>query len=326
MQVKSMIWKGDHLLLLDQRQLPHQETWLKLSTWEDCTEAIKTMAVRGAPAIAICGSYGLALAAQAGDDIHEVAQRLLATRPTAVNLQTELKRLLALSDHSAPAIEAEAVQIEAEDREICQCIGQNGLSLLPARPRILTICNTGALATGGDGTALAIIRAASHSGFQPFAYSCETRPRLQGLRLTAWELLQEEIPFASIADSAAAILMQSGKVDIVLVGADRIATNGDTANKIGTLSLAILAHHFKIPFVVAAPSTTFDPATRSGHEIEIEERAGEEITHIEGVRIAPDGTPTFNPAFDVTPAALITSFVTETGVVSGPYDFSKGAK
>lgn len=326
MHVKPMVWEKNHLRLLDQRDLPHRETWLELHTWQECADAIRSMAVRGAPAIGLCGSYALALAALAGDDIPLVASSLLATRPTAVNLQICLNRILALSGHTFEAIEAEAKRLEAEDRELCHRIGQNGLLIIPESARILTICNTGAIATAGDGTALAIIRAAHRTGKNPFVYSCETRPRLQGLRLTTWELLQEGIPFAAIADSAAASLMQEAKVDLVLAGADRIVANGDTANKIGTLSLAILARHFRIPFYIAAPTTTFDPTTLTGREIEIEERSEDELTSINGVRIAPTGTPVYNPAFDVTPASLISGFVTESGLISPPYNFGVTVK
>jgi methylthioribose-1-phosphate isomerase len=211
--------------------------------------------------------------------------------------------------------------IELEDLQMNLAIGEHGMTLIPAGSRILTICNTGALATGGHGTALGVIRSLHYEGHGVFVYSCETRPRQQGLRLTAYELLKEGIPFQSLADGAAAALMSAGKVDCVIVGADRIAANGDTANKIGTLSLAIAAQHFGVPFYVAAPSTTLDPTIRSGNEIPIEERRPEELTEIEGVRVAPEGCPVWNPAFDVTPGTLIAAIITEDGVHRPPYAF-----
>ena len=317
-----MRWKGDVLELLDQRLLPATEVWLTLSSWEEVAEAIRNMAVRGAPAIGIAAGYGLALAARKGIDLEVAAKGLIATRPTAVNLRWACERILALSSSDPLIVEREAQKIESEDLAMNQAIGKNGSNLIPKNAGILTICNTGGLATAGHGTALGIIRTAHAEGKQIHVYSCETRPRQQGLRLTAWELMKEGIPFESLADGAAAALMATGKVACVIVGADRIATNGDTANKIGTLALAVLARHFEIPFYVAAPSSTLDPTLPNGDEITIEERSAEELTHIEGVRIGPEGCPVWNPAFDVTPGNLITAIVTEKGIHKPPYDFS----
>lgn len=326
MNVRSMVWKGDALLLLDQRQLPHQTSWLTIRTWQGAEEAIRTMAVRGAPAIGICAAYGLALAALTGDSVEAAAEALNASRPTAVNLRLAVERILALPDRSFDSVAAEAQRIEREDADLCEAIAEHGQELVPQGANIMTICNTGAIATGGDGTALAIIRKAHRLGKEIHVWSCETRPRLQGLRLTAWELLQEGIPFHSIADSAAASLMAARKVDLIVAGADRIAANGDTANKIGTLMLAVIAKHFQIPFCVAAPSTSCDPSIASGAQIPIEERSADELTAIEGIAIAPEGTPVFNPAFDVTPAELITAHVMENGVFRPPYRFGEGSR
>jgi methylthioribose-1-phosphate isomerase len=321
-----MRWKGDALELLDQRLLPGKEVWLILGTWEQVAEAIRDMAVRGAPAIGIAAAYGLALAARKGADLRASANDLIATRPTAVNLRWACERILSLQTNDPNAIEQEAKEIEAEDLEMNLAIGKNGATLIPNGAGVLTICNTGGLATAGHGTALGMIRSAHAEKKDIHVYSCETRPRQQGLRLTAWELMREGIPFQSIADSAAAPLMAGGKIDCVVVGADLIARNGDTANKIGTLSLAVLAKHFEIPFYVAAPSSTLDPQIETGIEITIEERNAEELTHIEGISIGPEDCPVWNPGFDVTPGELITAIVTEQGIHKPPYDFRKSAE
>jgi methylthioribose-1-phosphate isomerase len=312
--------------MLDQRLLPLQETWLELTTWQHVAEAIKDMAVRGAPAIGIAAAYGMALAARSGDDLNLAKDGLAASRPTAVNLFWALDRIGRLTDPTPETVLAEAKSIELEDLQCNLGIGHNGNQLLSDHPRILTICNTGSIATAGHGTALGIVRTAHYEGKDVFVYSCETRPRLQGLRLTAWELAKEGIPFQSIADSAAASLMRAGKVDCVIVGADRIAANGDTANKIGTYSLAVLAKHHGIPFYVAAPTSTLDPSIPTGELIPIEERSAEEITHIEGVQIAPDDCAVYNPAFDVTPGELITAIITDDAVFKPPYSFAKQAQ
>lgn len=321
MSVRAMEWKGGALMLLDQRLLPGRVEWLRLGTWEEVRDAIRDMAVRGAPAIGVAAGYGMALAVASGADFELARAGLAASRPTAVNLFWALDRVAGLADRSFEAVLAEAQAIEREDLEMNLLIGQNGSSLVPEGARVLTICNTGSLATAGHGTALGIIRSAHAQGKVATVYSCETRPRQQGLRLTAWELMQDRIPFYSIADSAAASLMRSRRVDFVVAGADRIARNGDTANKIGTYMLAVCAKHHGIPFVVAAPSSTLDVSLKDGSEIPIEERDASELTEIEGVSVAPAGCPVFNPAFDVTPGELVSAIVTEKGVFRGPYSF-----
>ncbi|MCC7434050.1 MAG: S-methyl-5-thioribose-1-phosphate isomerase [Methanoregulaceae archaeon] len=319
--VRCLEWADDRLRLLDQRVLPHQETWLEYQTWPEVAEAIRDMVVRGAPAIGVAAAYGMALAAKAGEDRSVAHAGLAASRPTAVNLFWALDRISALPDWSFEAVLREARMIELEDLQMNLAIGNHGMRLIPNPARILTICNTGALATAGHGTALGVIRSCVAEGQDVFVYSCETRPRQQGLRLTAYELMAEDIPFASIADGAAASLMRAGKIDCVIAGADRIAANGDTANKIGTYMLAVAAHHHSIPFYIAAPSSTLDPSLTDGGQIPIEEREASELTHIEGVGVAPVGCPVFNPAFDVTPGELITAIITEEGVFRPPYSF-----
>lgn len=307
--------------MLDQRLLPAQEVWLDLNTWEKVRDAIRDMAVRGAPAIGISAAYGMALAAKENANREDATKGLAASRPTAVNLFWALDRINRIPEWDFERILKEAKMIELEDLQCNLGIGHNGNNLLADKVNILTICNTGSIATAGHGTALGIVRTAFYEGKDIFVYTCETRPRLQGLRLTAWELLKEGMPFQSIADSAAASLMKAGKVDCVIAGADRIAANGDSANKIGTYSLAVLAKHHGIPFYIAAPSSTLDPSIPSGDLIPIEERSSEEVTHIEGNAIAPDGCTVFNPAFDVTPGELITAIITEEGVFQAPYRF-----
>jgi methylthioribose-1-phosphate isomerase len=246
----------------------------------------------------------MALAARNNADWNEAHQTLAASRPTAVNLFWALDRLNTLTDKSPESVLAEAQKIEAEDLAMNMKIGEHGATLVPQNATILTICNTGSLATAGHGTALGIIRTAHQQGKVKHVYTCETRPRQQGLRLTAYELLHDQIPFQSIADSAAASLMRANKIDFVVAGADRITANGDTANKIGTYMLAVLAHHHNIPFVIAAPSSTLDPT---------------QLTHAENLQIAPNNCPVYNPAFDVTPGELITAIVTESGILKSPY-------
>lgn len=322
MGLTPMRWDGDALFMLDQRGLPHAESWMRLTTWEEVELAIRDMAVRGAPAIGIAAGYGMALAALSGAP-RDVAHRgLAASRPTAVNLFWALDRMSKVTDWEFDAILAEAKEIEQEDLECNQAIGRNGAEFVGPGAHILTICNTGSVATAGHGTALGIIRTAHEEGKNILVSTCETRPRLQGLKLTAWELMKDGIPFRSIADSAAATVMRDQGVDLVVVGADRIAANGDTANKIGTYMLAVVSKHHGIPFVVAAPSSTLDPQLPTGAGIPIEERSPTEVTEIEGVQIAPEGCPVFNPAFDVTPGDLITAIVTETGVFRPPFAFS----
>ncbi len=322
MSFSALRWADDGaLLLLDQRNLPQSEDWLRLTTWQSVAEAIRDMAVRGAPAIGIAAAYGMALAAKSGEDLSLAKTGLAASRPTAVNLFWALDRIAALPDLSYEAVLREARTIELEDVQMNLGIGEHGMALFQPGARILTVCNTGALATGGHGTALGVIRSLHYENIPVFVYSCETRPRQQGLKLTAFELLKEGIPFQSIPDSAAAALMQQGKVDGVIVGADRIAANGDTANKIGTYMLAVLAKHHGVPFYVAAPTSTLDRSLADGSGIPIEERDSTELTHINGIAVAPEGCPVWNPAFDVTPGDLVTAIITEDGVFRPPYAF-----
>lgn len=315
-------WTDGGLEMLDQRILPTRVEWVRYTSAEGVAEGIREMVVRGAPAIGIAAAYGMAIAARNGADLAEADAALRASRPTAVNLFWALDRIQALGTDNADHILATAKAIEQDDLEMNLAIGKHGAALIPSGANVMTICNTGALATAGHGTALGVIRSAHAEGKGIHVWSCETRPRQQGLRLTAFELVHDKIPFHSISDGMAASLMRAGKVDFVIAGADRIAANGDTANKIGTYMLAVLAKHHGIPFAIAAPSSTFDPSLENGDLIPIEERSGTEITHIEGVQVAPDGCPVFNPGFDVTPGDLISYIITEKGVFSPPYSFS----
>lgn len=300
---------GDALWLLDQRELPAVETWRPCRDSGAVADAIAAMVVRGAPAIAIAAAYGLALAVARGEDRAEARGRLLASRPTAVNLRWALERLDAVADAD---LRAAAIALHAEDVAINQALGREGAALLPDRARVWHHCNTGALACGGWGTALGIIRSA-HADRGVSVWVGETRPWLQGARLTAWECLQEGIPCTLVVDSAAATVMASGRVDAVLVGCDRVAANGDVANKIGTLTLAVLAKRYAVPFYVAMPMSSLDPSCPSGSAIPIEERPADEVRGARGVRWAAD-VPVYNPSFDVTPAELVTAWVTERGL------------
>ena len=272
-------------------------------------DAIRTLVVRGAPAIGATGALGVALAFVQGEDVDAAARRLIATRPTAVNLAWGVSRAAASTDPVA-----EALRIAEDDVERNRAIGAHGASLIDNRARVMTHCNAGSLACVGYGTAVGVIRAAHEGGRHPSVWVPETRPVLQGARLTAWELDRLGIPHRLVADSAAASLMAAGEVDCVIVGADRVAANGDVVNKIGTYALAVLAHHHEVPFYVAAPLSTFDPASPDGASVPIEQRPPEEVTEIAGVPIAPKGTEVDNRAFDVTPAALVTNYVTEEGI------------
>lgn len=313
MEVKPFYWKGDHLLLLDQRKLPSQEVWLRLETYEEVAKAIKEMAVRGAPAIGCTAAYGFVLGVKKGENPQKVYETLKNTRPTAYNLFWALDRMVkALKE--GKDIEEEAKAIEREDYEANKRIGEFGKELIPQKARILTHCNTGALATAGWGTALGVIRSAHYSGKEIFVWVDETRPYLQGARLTAWELLKENIPHKVITDSTAGFLMKKGAVDLVIVGADRITARGDVANKIGTYTLAVLCKEHNIPFYVAAPTSTIDPTIEKGEDIPIEERSEEEVKTCGGCLIAPKDSSALHLAFDVTPAQLITAIITERGV------------
>jgi methylthioribose-1-phosphate isomerase len=305
-KVQALRWKGDALELLDQRLLPDRIAYVTCRNATEVAAAIRDMVVRGAPAIGCAAAFGIAL--EPKESSYEI---LASSRPTAINLSWALERMRRATDKKA---EAEA--IFAEDVAVNRAIGAHGAKLIPQGARILTYCNTGALATAGHGTALGVIRSARDKGVSVIA--CETRPYLQGARLTAWECLQEGIPCTLITDNMAGHLMSRGEVDLVIVGADRIAANGDTANKIGTYTLAVLAQRHKLPFYVAAPLSSFDRKIADGSMIPIEERPAEEVTGYRGLRWAPDGIAVRNPAFDVTPADLVSGLITEKGVVLGP--------
>jgi methylthioribose-1-phosphate isomerase len=299
--------ESDAVILLDQRRLPDEELELRCESAAEVAEAIRTLAIRGAPAIGVAAAYGLALAATRGEDLDAAYDTLAASRPTAVNLRWALDQM---RDDPTPE---RARALHDEEVECCRRLGVNAVDLVPARARVLTHCNTGGLATGGYGSALGAVRAAWDAGRVDHVWVDETRPLLQGARLTAWELDALGIPFDVIVDAAAASLMASGVVDVVFTGADRIAANGDVANKVGTYGLALAAQHHDIPFVVVAPTSTLDPAAASGSDIPIEEREPTEVS----ARF-----PARNPAFDVTPASLVSAIVTEVGVHRAPYESS----
>ncbi|HEX2473646.1 MAG TPA: S-methyl-5-thioribose-1-phosphate isomerase [Lacipirellulaceae bacterium] len=334
-------WQGDvdgHLVLLDQTRLPGETVYLDCRSVADVWRAIQRLSVRGAPAIGVAAAYGVCLGVNEGRDINEVCDYLATSRPTAVNLFWALDRMRSAASRGVPApgdsserpkrrgggppdflaevLLNEARAIHEEDRQQCAAMGRHGADLLadlPAGAGILTHCNTGALATGGDGTALSVIFELARRGKWPHVWVDETRPLLQGARLTMWELQQRGIDSTLICDSAAAQVMREGRVQAVITGADRIAANGDTANKIGTFSVSTLARVFGIPFYVAAPATTFDLSIATGADIPIEQRAAEEITNGFGAQTAPAGASVYNPAFDVTPAELISAIITDRG-------------
>lgn len=316
--VEAIRWQGNYLSLLDQRILPHEQLWRDYHSAAEVAEAIKEMVVRGAPAIGITAAYGYALDALAQRDLNAAFKVLAASRPTAVNLFWALERMQAQQNASAQDLLQEAIKIHQEDLAANQAMGILGTALLPEQARLYTHCNTGALATGGHGTALGVIRTAFAQGKVQHVYAGETRPWLQGSRLTAWELQQERIPATLVGDSAAAQLFKREKIDWVIVGADRIAANGDTANKIGTYSLAVLAKYHGVKVMVVAPSTSFDLTLSSGQQIEIEQRPTYEVTEFKGQPVAPLGFNALNPSFDVTPAELIDAIVTEQGVILKP--------
>ena len=319
-RIRAVQWQGGHLRLLDQRLLPREERWVDCADANQITQAIRDLAVRGAPAIGIAAAWGVALAAKLGEPLDEVLATLRAARPTAVNLMWALdrmkKRIAAGADADALVREAQAIQ--DEDLAANRKMGELGAALIRAHSGVLTHCNTGSLATAGFGTALGVIRAGVAMGRIDHVYAGETRPWQQGARLTMWELVRDGIPAQLIADSAAAHLMKSGAVQWVIVGADRIAANGDTANKIGTYQLAITAKYHGVKFMVAAPSSTVDMATGTGEEIEIELRDPAELLSTGGQRTVVEGAQAWNPVFDVTPAELIDAIVTERGVIERP--------
>jgi methylthioribose-1-phosphate isomerase len=335
----SICWDKDVVLLLDQRLLPREETYLELRDYREVIEAIRTLAIRGAPALGVAAAMGAALGALALDTedsaqfqrrFQEICQDIAQARPTAVNLFWALERMQRLAQAHAgdkvPALKerlvAEAQSILKEDDTLNRRLAQAGQVLVHAGAEVLTHCNTGALATGGYGTALGVMRAAWEAGKRFSVWVDETRPLLQGARLTTWELGKIGIPYTLIPDGAAAALMQKGRVNLVIVGADRIAANGDTANKIGTYGLAVLAHFHGVPFYVAAPLSTFDFAIPDGNHIPVEERAPEEVTHFCGQPVAPPGAAALNLAFDITPNELISGIITERGVAQPPYSSS----
>ncbi|MFC4355736.1 S-methyl-5-thioribose-1-phosphate isomerase [Chryseomicrobium palamuruense] len=331
----SIQWINGQLIILNQQKLPHETEYITLNTIEDAFDAIITLKVRGAPAIGITAAFGLALAAQRHETetlevFHHYVKKdaiyLGSSRPTAVNLVWALSRLQQ-SINSAKTVEdakaqilAEAIRIHEEDEQACRNIGGYALDLLEGRTKVLTICNAGSIATAKYGTALAPFHLGKELGREFEVYACETRPVFQGARLTVWELQQAGVDVTLITDSMAAHTISAKGIEAIIVGADRIAANGDTANKIGTLNLAILAAAYNIPFYVAAPVSTFDLQIPNGKNIPIEERSAEEITYVAGQPIAPKNTKVFNPAFDVTPAHYITAIITEKGIIHPDYE------
>jgi methylthioribose-1-phosphate isomerase len=336
--ISPVRWEDGRLVLLDQTRLPVEEVERVYTAWPEVAEAIRALVVRGAPAIGVTAAFGMVLAARGSTardsramlaDLEEAGKGLAATRPTAVNLFWALDRMrrVAEAERDLPVAElrdrlvSEAQAILAEDVAANRAMGAHGAALVPEGGRLLTHCNAGALATAGYGTAVGVIRAAHERGRLALVWVDETRPVMQGSRLTAWELVKEGIPHRLISDVAAGFVMKRGLVDLVVTGADRIAANGDTANKIGTYSLAVLARHHGIPFYAAAPYSTIDPTISSGADIVIEERDAAEVRGVAGRLTAPAASPVYNPAFDVTPAELVTAIITERGVVRPPYRF-----
>ena len=332
--MKAIEWVDGKVVLIDQTRLPGARVSLELDDYREVVQAIQEMRIRGAPALGVAGAYAMALAARqleaSGFErflsrLREAAQQIAGARPTAVNLSWAVQRMLRVAEGEvsvetlAKILLDEAIQIQREDEEANVRIGQLGAELIPSGSAVLTHCNTGALATGGYGTALGVIRTAWHQDKVTKVFAGETRPFLQGARLTTWELAQEGIPVTLILDSAAGHLMSQGEVSCIIVGADRIAANGDVANKIGTYTLAVLAKTHGLPFYVAAPTSTIDLGLSSGRAIPIEERPALEVTRLGGVQIAPEGVEVRNPAFDITPHEYVTAIITERGVAREPY-------
>jgi len=335
--MKSIIWENSILKLLDQTKLPLSIEHVDCKTHEEVACCIKNMVVRGAPAIGVAAAYGMVLAAKSFleeskndfmDNLYNAGELLKSTRPTAVNLFWAVDKMyrIAKDNETIPnkeivlILEKTATDIHEEDIILNKSIGAYGVTVVPKGAVIMTHCNAGALATAGYGTALGVIRAAFEKGMLKKVFACETRPLLQGARLTAWELHQDKIPVTLVTDSMAGYLMLQGQIDMVIVGADRIARNGDVANKIGTYSLAILAKYHNIPFFVAAPYSTIDVNMATGKEITVEERHCNEIRHIHGVKVVPEDIQVYNPAFDVTPSELITGIITDKGLLTAPYE------
>jgi len=334
--IPAITWEDNYICLLDQRRLPREKAWLVCRDIEEVITAIKDMAIRGAPAIGVAAAMGLALGARSIETneykaFHKkfltMARDMELTRPTAVSLRWAVERMKGIAsemqdksvDEVKDALKRASQDMLERDIEINRRIGEHGCTLVPDRATILTHCNAGALATGGYGTALGVIRAAHEAGKGIHVMVDETRPLLQGMRLTAFELKEEKIPATVIVDSAAGYLMRKGTVDLVIIGADRIAANGDTANKVGSYQLAVLAKENWIPFYVAAPLSTFDLSLKRGDQIPIEERDPEEVVTLGGHRIGPEGVNALNPAFDITPAKYLTAIITEKGVIRYPY-------
>ena len=332
---RSVEWEETSVKILNQQKLPEKTEYLHLTTKEDIYDAIQTLKVRGAPAIGITAAFGLALCAQSIDtsdvsaflrELRKIKDELNQARPTAVNLSWALNRLVISAEDAKSVNEAktnlihEAIQIQVEDEETCRQIGQNALHLFKSGDSIMTICNAGSIATSRYGTALSPFYLAKTKDLDLHIYACETRPVLQGARLTAWELMQGGIDVTLITDSMAAHTMKEKNISAVIVGADRIARNGDTANKIGTFGLAILAKAFQIPFFIAAPLSTFDVSISCGDDIPIEERDPDEVRRINGTQIAPQEVPVFNPAFDITPHDLISGIITEKGIITDRFE------
>jgi len=334
--VETIAWKDNQVIMIDQRRLPLEEKYLVCKGYRSVIRAIKSLAIRGAPAIGVAAAMGVALGASKirtdemkrfQEKLDVICDEMIAARPTAANLAWAVKRMKGVvNDNRLKAVQevqslliAEAQEILNEDVAINRIMGHHGQKLLHDRSRILTYCNTGSLATGGYGTALGVVRAAVKAGKRIEVIACETRPLLQGARLTAWELMESQIPVTLITDNAAGYVMKQGQIDAVIVGADRIASNGDVANKIGTYMIAVLAKTNGIPFYVATPLSTIDFGIKRGEEIPIEHRSEQEVTHFQGKRNAPSGVRAQNPAFDVTPHQYVSAFFTEKGVVTAPF-------
>ena len=334
----TIAWEDGEVVMIDQRKLPSREVYVRCRTGRDVAKAIRTMVIRGAPAIGVAAAMGVALelrrstatgTTQLATEFYRTCDLLAATRPTAVNLFWAIERMKRVfagamragqsTDELTATIIAEAARVHDEDVASCRALGQHGAEVVPDEGRVLTHCNAGALATGGYGSALGVVRAAVEAGKRVVVYADETRPFLQGARLTAWELLRDGIETTVITDGMVGALMQSGRVDLVVVGADRIAANGDVANKIGTYTVAVLAREHDVPFYVAAPVSTIDLATPDGSGIPIEERDAREVTHLGALQLTPDGTKVWNPAFDVTPARLVAGIITERGICRPPF-------
>lgn len=337
--IQTLEWTDSGVRFIDQTKLPTEETYVNCTTAEQVADVIRNMVVRGAPAIGVAAAMGIALGmknskaengAELKKDFDRIADLIGATRPTAVNLFWAIQRMSDKFEHARmrpiPQVKEvlieEAKRMHAEDIAANQAMGRHGATLMPSAGGVLTHCNAGALATAGYGTALGVIRAAVEQGKKIHVYADETRPFLQGSRLTAWELMKDGIPTTVISDNMAGAMMKKGKIGAIVVGADRIAANGDVANKIGTYTVAVLAREHEIPFYVAAPFSTIDLATPDGSKIPIEERNGKEVTHIAGKQMVPDGVSVENPAFDVTPAKYVAAIITERGIARAPYQES----